>query len=364
MKKNSSVEEILKDLWKTNEPSEEPIKERTLIRPGGANEGASAVESLEKREKLKRKKTMGGKQKSKKAREKKKEQMKRSEIIGKKTTKSWITSKGKEKRFVPRAKIKTGVKGLDPLLGGGMEEGSSFIIYGTPHCGKKPVIMQIAYSALKAKIPVIFILTDFGAKRWKEMMNESEWKLDRFADKVYFIDAYSQQYSILKDEENITYLQVPFPLSTLSIECTKFIETCEMIWKKKPVIIMHSLSTLIQNFGEAEVFNFLQFFLGKLGNESITSIYSLQSEMYSERIETMIVSMIDGVLEMRDMRLRAKGFLSIKTQDWVPYTMDVKGIKVGFKEEKAEKRATRKEIKKKPKKVKKAKKVKKLKRKK
>ncbi|MEM2974462.1 MAG: RAD55 family ATPase, partial [Candidatus Micrarchaeia archaeon] len=238
-----------------------------------------------------------------------------------------------EKIEFHKMKIPTGVKGLDALLSGGIEEGTSFIIYGTPHCGKKPVIMQMAYTALKNKIPVIFVLTDFGVKRWKEMMAESGWNTDRFKDRVFFIDAYSQQYSIMKNEENITYLQVPFSLSTLSIECTKFIETCELVWKRKPLVIMHSISTLIQSFGEAEVFSFMQFFLGKLSNNNITSVHTLQSGMHTEKIETMIVSNIDGVLEMRDMKLRARGFLDIKTQDWIPYRMTPRGIVVDFKEE-------------------------------
>jgi hypothetical protein len=58
--------------------------------------------------------------------------------------------------------------------------------------------------------------------------------------------------------------------------------------------------------------------------------------MHTEKIETMIVSMVDGVLEMRDMKMRAKGFLDIKTQEWIPYHMTSKGVVIEFKEEKKE----------------------------
>jgi KaiC/GvpD/RAD55 family RecA-like ATPase len=245
------------------------------------------------------------------------------------------------------------------LLGGGIDECSSFLIYGTPHCGKKPVIMKILYTALKNKIPVILILTDFGVKRWKEMMQDSGWNLNRFKGRLYFIDAYSQQYSIEKDEDNITYLQVPYPLSTLSIECAKFMETCQFVYNKKPLVIMHSLSTLIEHFGEAEVFNFTQFFLGKLSNDCITSVYSMQKGMHSEKIETMITSMFDGTLEMKDMQLRARGYMDIATLEWVPYKMTSKGVVVQFKEEKKEKKKPKKKAKKPAKKKKTKKKPKK-----
>jgi len=338
LKKNTSVESILKELWRINEPVKKETPQRAPSvgghEPEKSETEVTALKLLEEQEKegrMRNKKGKANQVKSKAAKGAKARKSKKSPAG------ALVLSKERERHVgIPTAKVKipTGVKGLDPLLGGGIEDGYSFMIYGTPHCGKKPVIMQLAYSALKQKIPVVFVLTDFGAKRWKEMMIESGWNLERFKDRIYFIDAYSQQYSIIKNEENITYLQVPFPLSTLSIECTKFMETSQFVWNKKPLVIIHSISTLIQNFGENEVFNFLQFFLGKLGNESITSVHSLQAGMHTEKIETMIVSMVDGVLEMRDMKLRAKGFLDIKTREWVPYHMTPKGVVVEFKEEK------------------------------
>lgn len=341
MKKNTSVEGILRELWRINEPVKRETPQRApilgKIESEKSETEATALKMLEEQEKRSRMRSKKGKAKQvksiKTAKGAKARKSKRAPVG------ALVLSKGMERHVgisTAKVKIPTGIKGLDPLLGGGIEEGYSFIIYGTPHCGKKPVIMQLAYSALKQKIPVVFVLTDFGAKRWKEMMIESGWNMERFKDKVYFIDAYSQQYSIMKNEENITYLQVPFPLSTLSIECTKFMETSQFVWGKKPLVIVHSISTLIQNFGENEVFNFLQFFLGKLGNESITSVHSLQAGMHTEKIETMIVSMVDGVLEMRDMKMRAKGFLDIKTQEWIPYHMTSKGVVIEFKEEKKE----------------------------
>lgn len=342
IKSKASVENILKELWKVNVPAkkETPRKEAKIKEIKAGAERITPLELLEKEER-KNKKSKGKKQVVKIMRTNKKEKRQ--------------AKPAKHVELAP-AKIQTGIKGLDSLLGGGIERESSFVIYGTPHCGKKPVIMQMAYSALKQKIPVIFILTDFGAKKWKEMMNSSGWNMERFKDRVYIIDAYSQQYSILKDEENVTYLQVPFTLSTLSIECAKFIETCEFVCNKKPLVIFHSISTLIENFGENEVFNFMQFFLGKLGNENINSIHSLQEGMHSGKIETMIVSMMDGVLEMKDMKLRAKGFLGIKTPDWIPYRMTSKGIAVEFKGEEPVKNVKTKKAK--PKRAK-AKKVKK-----
>lgn len=354
MKKNTSVEGILRELWRINEPVKKETPQRDpivgKIEPEKSETEATALKMLREQEKESRMRNTKGKSKqvkSIKAAKKATPKKSKRAPVG-----ALILSKERERHVglsTAKVKIPTGIKGLDPLLGGGIEEGYSFIIYGTPHCGKKPAIMQIAYSALKQKIPVVFVLTDFGAKRWKEMMIESGWNMDRFKDRVYFIDAYSQQYSIMKNEENITYLQVPFPLSTLSIECTKFMETSQFVWGKKPLVIVHSISTLIQNFGENEVFNFLQFFLGKLGNESITSVHSLQAGMHTEKIETMIVSMLDGVLEMRDMKLRARGFLDIKTQEWIPYHMTSKGVVVEFKEEKKAapvKKATKKTTKK------------------
>jgi circadian clock protein KaiC len=50
--------------------------------------------------------------------------------------------------LVQRQQLKTGLAGLDDLLGGGLEEGSSTLVAGPPGTGKSSLAAQIAYAAM------------------------------------------------------------------------------------------------------------------------------------------------------------------------------------------------------------------------
>lgn len=286
---------------------------------------------------------MGAKKTESKGRQRKKAKRVKKAFIAKKV-KVVPTTKAKEELaevptpVAPRArplrrphalrKIPTGIAGVDKILAGGIERGSAFLVYGTPHCGKKPFLMQTAHSAAKRGIPVIFILTDHGVAKWKEMMAGSGWKIDRFAHLFYFIDCYSKQYGPVEEAPHIRYLEIPYTLTAISIECTKSCEEIARAGWPKPLVIFHSISTLIESFGEAAVFDFLQFFIGKLREEGITCALSLQYGMHDERTITMILALMDGIAEMKGQNIRLIGYKDIKSREWFPYTITKRGIKI------------------------------------
>jgi KaiC/GvpD/RAD55 family RecA-like ATPase len=221
--------------------------------------------------------------------------------------------------------IRTGVKGLDKLLGGGIPLSAPFLLYGSPHCGKKPIIMQLAHMNADKNRPIIFIITDFGVNRWKEIMVKEGWDISHHKN-MFFIDCYSTQFGMCPVGENVTCLEVPFALTTLSIECSKFLDEIKETYRQDPIVIIHSLSTLIETFGPDAVYRFLQFFIGKLRNDKVTTIFSMQAGMHGDRTEMMITSLMDGYIEMKDSKIRASGFLSIPSREWFPYKMEREGV--------------------------------------
>lgn len=244
-------------------------------------------------------------------------------------SKSGRKSKSRRPKRLAKPKVRllqSGVKGLDAILGGGMPEGNAILVTGLPHCGKKPLIMQITHKMMKVGKPVIFVVTDFGVAGWKEMMARSKWDIDKYEDNTYFIDCYSQQFGPCPVGSHITCLQVPFLLSTLSIETSNFIDEIKEKTKKKPLVVLHSISTLVEDFGEIEAFKFIQFFVGRMRAEGATVIMSAQSGTKHEKISGMLQGIFDYVVDMRDMRMRASGYGA--TNEWVDYKMTTGGIVV------------------------------------
>jgi KaiC/GvpD/RAD55 family RecA-like ATPase len=224
--------------------------------------------------------------------------------------------------------LPTGSSDFDKLLGGGIEEGSSLLILGTPHCGKKPTLMNAAHSeCCKNNRPIIFVLTDVGASAWQSMMNQGGWKCEKVKDRTFFIDGYSQQFGACSNSDTVLCLEVPFALSALSIETSNFIEKASNM-KKKPMVILHSISTLIEMFGEEETFRFLQFFMGKLKAAGVTMLLSMQMGVHESKFESAVTSLVDCRVEMKEGKMRASGYMGIPNKEWISYSIEKGKLKL------------------------------------
>lgn len=217
--------------------------------------------------------------------------------------------------------LPTGSTSLDKLLGGGIEDGSSILLLGTPHCGKKPVLMNLASAVRRKGKEPIFMLTDIGALSWRSMMKEGGWESDTNEGGTFFIDCYSRQFGSCSDSDTVTNLEVPFSPSTLSIEASNFIEKASAVSRLKPIVVFHSISTLYGLFGEEETYSFLKFFIGKMKANGITAVFSLQRGIHGLEIESAVSGLVDCVVEMNRYKMKASGYKRITAKGWVPYEM-------------------------------------------
>ncbi|HEY5047855.1 MAG TPA: ATPase domain-containing protein [Rhizomicrobium sp.] len=77
------------------------------------------------------------------------------------------------------AKLPTGVRGLDEILGGGIPEFSFNIIAGTPGCGKTTMAHQIVFANATAKKPALYFT----------VLGEPALKMLRYQQQYSFFDA-------------------------------------------------------------------------------------------------------------------------------------------------------------------------------
>jgi len=245
--------------------------------------------------------------------------------LAKKTKKKIIKPKIKKSKSrikIKKAKpklsyIKTGSKSLDRLLGKGIIPGTSVLLLGNPHSGKKPILMNLLKQNCNKKIGFIVVLTDLGVNNWISMAKENNWLCSE-KDSVYYVDCYSQQFNVCTNSENVKCLEVPFTLSTLSIAVSDYIDRIEKEGKI-PVLVFHSLSSLFERFSESELYSFLQFFIGKLKLQNMTSIFTMQLGVHGENMETSISSLMDCIIKMNNGMISASGYISIKDKKWHKY---------------------------------------------
>ncbi len=93
---------------------------------------------------------------------------------------------------VPR--IKSGLDGLDALLGGGLPENTVTLIYGPPKTGKSIFCYQFLYSGLLQEEPCLYVMSDYNWNQLSERMMAFNWPIEKFAKDnfIFRIDTLSR----------------------------------------------------------------------------------------------------------------------------------------------------------------------------
>lgn len=84
-------------------------------------------------------------------------------------------------------KLKTGIKGFDELIGGGIESGSRNIVYGPPGTGKTVFTMQFLWQGLQEGETVAFDVMDKPFPRLRAYFRSFEWVIEPYEKNGKFI---------------------------------------------------------------------------------------------------------------------------------------------------------------------------------
>lgn len=84
-------------------------------------------------------------------------------------------------------KLKTGIKKLDNLLGGGIESGSRNILYGPPGTGKTVFTMQFLWQGLQEGETVAYDVMDKPFPRLRSYFNSFGWGIEEYETRGKFI---------------------------------------------------------------------------------------------------------------------------------------------------------------------------------
>ena len=225
--------------------------------------------------------------------------------------------------------VPTGIIGLDEILNGGVPPATALLLYGEPLCGKKPLLMQFVYEGLKTGVPGIFVLTDFGFAEWKQMMEGSGWKLDKFEENgmLQVIDCYSRQYDpTLEDEGIVVYVNGPSDLLGISMQLSSLQEEIAKV-SKAHRFGFHSLSTLFETNDTESVFRFMQFITGKCRQAGAISMYVLERGMHEEKQVFTVEHLMNGVLEFSEDKVHVRGVRNAPSS-WYHYDITDTGVHI------------------------------------
>ncbi|MCD6523344.1 MAG: AAA family ATPase [Candidatus Diapherotrites archaeon] len=191
---------------------------------------------------------------------------------------------------------KTGIKGLDELLSGGIPESSLIGLVGSPGTGKTTFVMQMTYNALKEDMPVIYVVTGYPIDEFKGRMKEEGYLLKSFKKNICFIDAFSWRLpNARKDEHTLSSLTA---LNDLNAMIKNAIVDLQMD-TSPGLIAIDSLSDFLLYNDPTSVYKFLQLLSGLVKAYTSVGIVVIEQGLHDEQVLKTIEYITDGTLELK-----------------------------------------------------------------
>lgn len=198
------------------------------------------------------------------------------------------------------AKVKTGIPGLDSIVSGGLKQGRSIVVSGSPGSGKTTFGLQFLHVGAKDfDEPGVFITLAQNVEDIKNDCKSYGWDFDNLIskDKILMIDARPfklNDQSIGKDDSLYRGEQIPFEhLTKLILSSIKRIEAKR--------IVIDSITVLeMQYSDDFYIRQGLQGLVQALENYGVTSI--LLSEVIHENQISPEWFVSSGVIQLRHIR--------------------------------------------------------------
>lgn len=198
--------------------------------------------------------------------------------------------------------IKTGINGLDKMLGGGLPESSNILLIGPPGTEKLWLSVRILLDGIKKGQKAVLITTDLAPQDIEK--KGLDMGLDIFPlsqkNKLKFVDVYSWTRPERKTRSRSKDIIVPGPsaLNELSLATSQALAEFSNP-PSKLRIAFFSLSTMLLYNNPEIIYRFLQIIGSRLKASGALTLFLMDSGMHDEKMVTTIKHLTDGTIEIK-----------------------------------------------------------------
>ncbi len=188
---------------------------------------------------------------------------------------------------------KTGMAGLDKILGGGVPEGKALLLLAPPGTGKTTLCNSFAVETIKSGGKLLYISTAYPFDEFERALGKAGTKCE--PGHCAFIDCFSwrQPGENPPSAENTTVMKSIEDLNELTRQIKR------MSQGKIDAIVLDSITDLVLYSDPKQVYKFLQLLQGILRKNRTSGLMSLEFGLHDEKINNTINYIFDGVVEMR-----------------------------------------------------------------
>jgi len=238
-------------------------------------------------------------------------------------------------------RVKTGIKGFDELIQGGLPAGSTVVLEGPSGIEKDYFAGEFLAEGLKAGEAVLIVISSKPPTTLFEELRAKGFDPDKLFEegRLRVVDWYSQkEESVVEVEEAGPVIKVSLDLLNVGIAITRAIASLAKDKPKRAVIEI--LSPALSAYELSQVHTFAQATKAKLSRQNVTSIFVIEKEMHDSTTLSTLLQPFDGVIDMDRVRegdriVRKLAVFSLKgtaTQsNYVPFEVTNEGaISVGI----------------------------------
>ena len=232
-------------------------------------------------------------------------------------------------------RVKTGIKGFDELIQGGLPEGSTVVLEGPSGVEKDYFASTFIAEGLKDGGAILVVLSSKPPATFFEELRAKGYDPDKLfkEGRLRVVDWYSQrEESVVELEEAGPVIKVSLDLLNVGIAITRAIAS---LAKDKPRrAVVEILSPALSVYDLSQVHTFAQATKAKLSRQNLTSIFLVEKEMHDSTTLSTLLQPFDGVIEMDRVRegdkiVRKLAVLSLKgtaaQSDYVPFEVTKEG---------------------------------------
>ena len=227
---------------------------------------------------------------------------------------------------------RTGVAGLDNLLGGGVPEGKAVLLLAAPGCGKTTLCQRFAATTLLGGGKVVYISTNLSFYEFKQAMEAINVSCD--PQKCAFVDCVSWSRPGKKpaSTNNVRVLESLTDFNEIAREIVMAVKAIG----GADAMVLDSISDFVLYSEPKAVFKFLQIIHGEVVKNKAAGMASLEFGIHEASINNTINYIFDGVIEMRPNEKRKLRILRLTgaqhSLKWFEYEIN-KGAKIVLRSE-------------------------------
>jgi KaiC/GvpD/RAD55 family RecA-like ATPase len=225
-------------------------------------------------------------------------------------------------------KVKSGLKGLDTLLGGGLPDNSVTLVYGPPKTGKSIFCYQFLFGGLCADESCLYVMSDYSWNQLSETMLAFNWPIEEYAgkDRIYRIDTISRLgQKIPKETETLKISHTENPTDVM----LNVSSGARFLYKKfnRFRAILDSTTSFYLYNPHQLINRVLKSYIQNIKEAGGTAIITYAQGSVDTQTETMLKACVDNLIRLDGKEITIEAMMGLGKIK-AGYTIGGSGIKV------------------------------------